>query len=122
MKSTDRQRGMTAIGWLMVLGLIAFFSLIGLRLVPVYLEYFSVVTALESLKKNSDISSDSPRQVVDALMRRLDISDVKSVKPANVKVLNEGGALKVAVNYEVRVPLMGNLDALATFNKSVELR
>lgn len=121
MKSADRQRGMTAIGWLMVLGLIAFFSLIGLRLVPVYLEYFSVVTALESLK-NSDASSDAPRQVVDALMRRLDISDVKSVKPANVKVLNEGGALKVAVNYEVRVPLMGNLDALATFNKSVELR
>lgn len=122
MKSADRQRGMTAIGWLMVLGLIAFFSLIGLRLVPVYLEYFSVVTALESLKKNSDASGDAPRQVVDALMRRLDISDVKSVKPANVKVLNEGGALKVAVNYEVRVPLMGNLDALATFNKSVELR
>lgn len=122
MKSADRQRGMTAIGWLMVLGLIAFFSLIGLRLVPVYLEYFSVVTALESLKKNSDVSSDAPRQVVDALMRRLDISDVKNVKPANVKVLNEGGALKVAVNYEVRVPLMGNLDALATFDKSVELR
>lgn len=122
MKTANRQHGMTAIGWLMVLGLIAFFSLVGLRLIPVYLEYFSVVTALESLKKNSDISSDSPRQAVDALMRRLDISDVKSVKSANVKVLNEGGALKVVVNYEVRVPLFGNLDALATFNKSVELR
>lgn len=121
MRLSNKEQGMTGIGWLMVLGLVGFFSLVGLRLAPVYLEYFSVVSSIESLKKESDIKEKAPREVVDMLMRRMDVNDVKSVKPVNVKVSNEGGAMKIIVNYEVRTPLVGNLDALATFNKTVEV-
>ena len=40
MRMANKQRGMTGIGWLTVLGLIAFFSLLALRMIPSYLEYY----------------------------------------------------------------------------------
>ena len=46
MKGLHKQRGMTAIGWMLVLGLIAFFTLVTLRLLPMYMEYTKVVSVL----------------------------------------------------------------------------
>lgn len=122
MKFRDKQRGMSAVGWLLVLGLIGFFSLIGLRLMPMYLEYFSVVSSMESLRNDSEIKSKAPSEIVQLLMRRLDVNNVRNVKPNHVKVTSKGGTLTVMVAYEVRTPLMGNLSAVATFDKTVELR
>ncbi|MFA7095057.1 MAG: DUF4845 domain-containing protein [Gammaproteobacteria bacterium] len=122
MKFRDKQRGMSAVGWLLVLGLIGFFSLIGLRLAPMYLEYFNVVSSMESLKSESEIKSKAPAEIMQMLMKRFDVNDVRNVKPNHVRVTNEGGKLKVIVKYEVRTPLMGNLSAVATFDKNVELR
>ena len=41
---------MTAIGWLIVLALVAYFVMLALRLGPVYMEYFAVSDSIESLK------------------------------------------------------------------------
>ena len=57
------QRGMTAIGWLLVLGLIAFFTLITLRLVPLYIEYGKVASVLESLPDENRIGSMTSAEI-----------------------------------------------------------
>ncbi len=48
MQSKTHQRGMTGIGWMIVLALIGFFVLLALRMVPAYLDYFKVVSTLEA--------------------------------------------------------------------------
>ena len=50
MRSRTHQRGMTAIGWLIVLAMIGFFVLLALRMVPAYLDYYKVVSTLEGLE------------------------------------------------------------------------
>ena len=45
----SRQHGMTLIGFLFVLAAALFVAYIGMKLVPVYLNHYSVVSAMKSL-------------------------------------------------------------------------
>ena len=76
MKSIHRQRGMTPIGWVLVLLLIAFFALISLKLIPIYLESFSVSSVIADLKDEPGIGAKSVREIVSIVEKRLDINNV----------------------------------------------
>jgi cytochrome c biogenesis protein CcdA len=77
---------MTAIGWLLVLGLIAFFTLITLRLVPLYLEYAKVASALESLENEPGITRKTKTEIVNMMQKRFDVNDVNNVSAKEIKV------------------------------------
>lgn len=121
MQTLKKQQGMTAIGWLFVLGLIAFFVLLALRLVPGYLEFSTVSTSLESLKNEPGITEKSVPEIRTMLGKRFDINAVTSITSKDVKLENKGGRLRVWVDYEVRVPVAGNIDAISKFKKEVEV-
>lgn len=116
-----QQQGMTFIGWLIVLGLIAFFAILVLRLVPNYLEYFKVESTLESLENEPGITEKSPAEIRSLISRRFDVNDVEHVTAKDVKVTRDSGRTIISIKYEVRVPIMGNVDAVTKFDKSVEI-
>ena len=121
MEKWHHQSGMTAIGWMLVLGLIAFFTLIMLRLVPIYLEYVKVASTLESLKEQPGIKQQTKSEIVKIVSKRFHVNDVKNVDPKKIKVSKERGVMTVGINYERREHLVGNVDVVATFDKQVEV-
>ncbi|MEC9315391.1 MAG: DUF4845 domain-containing protein [Pseudomonadota bacterium] len=67
------QRGMTLIGWVIVLALIAFFATLAMRLVPMYQEYYGVLQIMNDMEielKNNNLTKN---EVETLLMRRFDI-------------------------------------------------
>lgn len=120
MKRISTQSGLTLMSFLIVLCVAGFFIFLGMKLFPVYNEYFSVVRDMKGLASESGVKQLSPEQVRDRLFRRFDISYVDSVKPQNVKVTRNNG-YQLTVAYEVRRNLMYNLDFVAVFDKTVEL-
>jgi hypothetical protein len=121
MQTLKTQQGMTAIGWIIVLGLIAFFVLLALRLTPGYLEFATVSSSLESLQNEPGITTKTAPEIRSMLGKRFDINDVKTVNARDVKIESKGGRLRVWVDYEVRVPVLGNIDAVSKFHKEVEV-
>ena len=121
MKKWHHQKGMTAIGWLLILGLIAFFTLLTLRMVPLYLEFGKVASTLESLKEQPDIAQKTRSEIVKIVSKRFDVNDVRNVDPKLIKVTKDRGVLKVVINYERREHLVGNIDVVATFDKQIEV-
>ena len=123
MNKWHHQKGMTAIGWLLVLGLIAFFTLITLRMLPLYLEYTKVASTLESLKEQPGITNQTKTQIIQIVTKRFGINDVdvKNVDPKKIKVSKDSGVLKVSIEYERREHLIGNVDVIATFDKEVQV-
>ncbi len=115
------QKGMTAIGWLLVLSLIAFFTLITLRLVPAYLEFSKVSSVLESLKNEPGITRKTRGEILGLIGKRFDVNDVYQVDAKQVVVKKDKGVLRVSVNYERREHMIGNIDVVATFDKQVEV-
>lgn len=122
MQPVRRQKGMTGIGWLIVLALIAFFVLLALRIVPAYLEYYKVVSALDSLEKETGWSEVTPREIRDLIERRFDISYVYSIMPREVSIKPVGAYYLVTANYESREHIFGNIDVVMSFNKQVRVR
>jgi len=121
MNRMQDQRGMTLIGWLLVLAIGGFFLTLAVRLVPVYLEYFSVASSVDSLKDEPAIVKKSPDKLRDLLGRRFDVNDVEHVTPKDVRIERQSGQTTVDVKYQVQVPVMGNVDALVRFDKQVTL-
>lgn len=119
MNIIKKQDGMTTIGVLIVLLLIGFFVLITLRLLPMYLESFSVSTALESLKSEPEVASKTGPDILQLLQKRLDINDVEHVGRDNIDIRRTDTGVVISVKYEVRKELWGNIDLVGKFDKSI---
>lgn len=116
------QRGITLIGFLMVLILAGFFVFLGMRLVPTYVEYYSVARDMDGLAAEPGITTMGPEKIRDLLFRRFYVSYVDSVKPQHVKLTQAGDGYDLRITYEVRKELIYNLDYVAKFDRTVELR
>ena len=121
MRNLKAQGGITMLGFLMVLMIIGCFAFIVMRLFPVYSEYYSVVTAMKGVQAEPGVSSWTVEKIKDSLDRKMYISYVTSVKPQNVRVIRQGGGNQLNVKYEVRGPLLYNLEYIASFDKTVDL-
>ena len=119
MRGPARQAGLSYAGWLVVIGFVGILVVAGLRLMPVYLEYFTVKTTLENVAAEAGVGKKSKRYVWDRLQKRFQVNDVDTVTidDLSIEVDNSGGAI-FHINYERRTKLIGNLDAVAVFEIS----
>lgn len=108
------------VGFLLTLSLLGFFAFITMRLFPVYTEFYSVKSDMEGLRNEPNARGLSPEQLRNLLFRRFQISYVESVKPTDV-TFDRNRGYNMNVVYEVRRPLMGNLDFVAKFSHTVNL-
>ena len=68
------------------------------------------------------ITDNDPAKIKDLLFRRLDISYADNVKPENVKIVRKDAGYLMTVDYEVRKPLIANIDVVGKFHADQELR
>ena len=116
------QRGMTLIGFIMVLAVVGVFIYMGMKLIPMYSEYYSLKQALSSLARDPGITDNDPAKIKDLLFRRLDISYASNIKPEHVKIVRKDAGYLMTVAYEVRKPLIANVDVVGRFDTTQELR
>jgi Tfp pilus assembly major pilin PilA len=119
--SPKRQQGLTFISLVFVLGLIAFFVLLGLKIGPIYLDHSKVVSALAEIEKTAHIEELSEAQIRNSLSKRFNINYVNDVTQDDITVTKQGNYLKVAIEYEVVRKIAGNLSVLVEFNDIIEV-
>jgi len=115
------QGGMTLIGFVIVLAVVGLFAYLIMKLVPMYSEYYAVKQALAGLQQEPGIANRDPAKIEDLFFRRLYISYAENVKPENVKITRADSGWQMDVNYEVRRPLIYNLDVVGKFSASEKL-
>ena len=115
------QSGMTLIGFVIVLAVVGLFAYIGMKLVPMYSEFYAVKQALKGLSAEPGIANQDPAKIQDLFFRRLYISYAEDVKPEHVKITRGTNGWVMAVNYEVRKPVIANLDVIGKFSATEDL-
>lgn len=115
------QSGITLIGFILVLAVVGVFAYMGMKLIPMYSEYYSVKQALQGLSGEPGIATKDPAKVKDLFFRRLYISYAENVKPEHVKIERKGANYLMTVKYEIRRPLIANLDVVGRFETQKEL-
>lgn len=112
---------MTMIGILFMLILIGFFTLLTLKILPIYLEHFKVVSSLKSLEQTPDLTHMSRRHILGLMEKRLDINMVDQVTRQDIEVSKQDGTVLVSVAYSVEKPLFGNLSVIVDFDDKIEV-
>lgn len=119
MMTRHRQRGMTFIGWLLLFGLLGTLVMVGLRLLPAYMEYGKVRSSIEAVAASSNAQT-SNADIRRTLGARFQVNQIDTVSPADVTISREGGVLTLSIEYEYRTPMIANIDAVVMFAKTVE--
>jgi Tfp pilus assembly major pilin PilA len=120
----NKQRGMTLIGWVIVLGIIAFFATVVMRLLPMYQEYYGVVQIMEGMEKELADNKLTKQQTWKLFQRRFDTGYISSVKKENVEILrgkNSTHVTKVIIDYEVRKPFIAQISLVGHFHREIDV-
>ena len=116
-----KQNGITLIGFIFVLSFAIFISYIGMKIGPIYMEYYSVVSAMNGVASERGSANLSPYDIRVRVLNRLYVSySAENVKEQHIKLVRRNG-VNLRIAYEVRKPVIGNLDVIAKFDKSVRL-
>ena len=83
------QRGMTVIGMLLLLIVIAFAALIAMKVVPMYIEYYTIKSTIESIRKEPQLAQMSPTDIHNAIQKRFDIGYVDRLNARDLKIKND---------------------------------
>jgi hypothetical protein len=102
-------------GMLVLLVAIVFVAIIGMKLVPAYIEYFSIKKAITSMTQSGELRGASVADVRKAFDRRQAIEDWTAVSPADLEITKEGNEIVISFAYEKRIPLFYNISVLIDF-------
>jgi hypothetical protein len=115
------QGGMTLIGFILILAVAGLFIYVGMKVIPMYSEYYAVKKSLDGLALEPGINNATPDRIRALFFRRLYVNYSENVKEDNVKIERMAGGWKMLVRYEVRRPMISNLDVVGNFEAEKEL-
>lgn len=110
-----QQRGVTFVGMIFIAGLIVFGAIMGIKLIPAYIEYATVTNHLRELARSPEARSGTPRDLIVAFSKRAQIDDIRSVTAEDVEVSKDGDRVVLTAAYSVKTRLFGNLSACIDF-------
>ena len=116
------QRGLTAIGWLILLIPVAICAYAGIRLAPVYMNYMNVVHSLTMVSGEIDNASATAASIRAAVGKHFDVEYINYPDIKDLKITRDNSIWKIEANYDDQAPLFSNVSLLVTFDKTVKLK
>ena len=118
-----RQRGMSFLALVALVGILGFAAVIGLKLIPIYMDSWKIDGVMKAVINDPEVKQWSRYEVTQAMLKRLDIDAVEAVNYHNHKesmtVIKKQNNTTINIYYRVETPLIGNLSLVAEFDKSV---
>src|SRR5689334_9118806 len=111
-----KQRGVTMIGWIILLIPIAIVLYAGIRIGPEYFDYYKLRTAMNETAK--ELESDetlTPQSIRFALDKRFDTGYISNISAKDIEVTKIEGGWQMTADYESEVPLFANLSLTMAF-------
>jgi hypothetical protein len=116
------QRGVTFLGWVVLLVPVAIVVYTGIRLTPVYLNYMRVARSLERLSEQQPDSQGITAQSLRAsLDKSFDIETIEFPTTKDIDIHRDGDHWAAIADYQDVAPLFGDLSVLVQFHKEVDL-
>lgn len=117
MKMPSQQRGLSLIGWMVILIVVVILGTAAFRMVPAYMEYNTVATTIRTTLQDNKAAMMSPNEITEAIRKRFLVNQVKVITPDDVLIVKEGPVVKASIDYEVREPMFYNVSIIMTFKE-----
>lgn len=121
MKNYKKQQGASTPMVVLFLGMAMIVLTIAFKLYPAYYEHWQLQNVISSFEDESDLGDLSVKEIERRFDSRLQVNNVRDFNSdENLTVLKQDGSLSIYVDYEVRIPIYDNIDAILTFEESLE--
>jgi hypothetical protein len=112
--ATHRQRGLSMIGFLFVAIVVVVVAIVGFRMVPSYVEYFTIQSAVE--KSLRDAPDPTPQVVRRSFEKYIAADYIDSVTHNDLVVSKEGNVITASVSWQKQLHMVGNVSLLLDFD------
>ncbi|MFI8610466.1 DUF4845 domain-containing protein [Pseudomonas sp. NPDC077649] len=117
------QQGLSILGWLMVLAVVAFFASTAFKMMPHYLDYMSMEKIITSVETDAAQEVRTVGDFYNHVSKGMQVNNIRDLNLRDaVKVKVENNEFLVHLKYEKREPLIENLDLVANFDKEFRVR
>ena len=113
-----KQQGIGIVSLIILLAMGGFVVVMALKVVPQYLEYWSIRKVLNAMAQSGELQSASVNELRAGFDRRAQIDDIKVIKGTDLDISKDGGQAVVTASYAVKVPLVANVSACIDFSAS----
>lgn len=124
--SWQRQRGMSVWQTLIVLLVVGLALTVAAAIGPVYITNFSIRSTIKSLQTEPELATKSIVELRQSIERKFDVNQIDAVQAvcrdkakACLKIEKTKSLLRIDGNYEHRVHVIGNVDAVVVFSDNV---
>lgn len=118
------QKGMSFFGWLAVIALIIFGLVIAMKLVPIYMEHFTLRKIVTEVNEDPSIKIGSLGELHNHIAKGMQINSIRDIKVKDAIAITVSGTdvYTVVIKYEVRSAIIQNVDALVHFDETHIIR
>jgi Domain of unknown function (DUF4845) len=123
MNLKNRQRGVTLLGFAILLVVVGFFAYAVMKLWPAYVEYYGVVRSMKIVQQDPQASTGG----VDFLRSKLNVQfdlqyvDEKDVPMSAISLNTQNGNRSLTIAWDRDIPFLYNVDLLVHFTHTVDL-
>jgi hypothetical protein len=110
-----RQQGLGFVGVLMVLIAIVLVAIAGMKVVPAYIEYYTIKKAIAGMTQSGELRNASVTDVRKAFERRAAVDEISSITSKDLEISKEGNEVVIGFAYEKKVNLFKNVSLLIEF-------
>jgi len=108
----QRQRGISLVGLIVLIAILGFFGVLGMKIVPTYTEYRSIVNGIELAKKNGT----TVKEIQDSFNKSAEVGYISSISGRDLIIERQGGEFEISFEYEKKIPLFGPASILLEYN------
>ncbi|MGL4566401.1 MAG: DUF4845 domain-containing protein [Halioglobus sp.] len=116
MKTQTYERGMSLPSMLLVVAMVGFFVMCAIRMFPRYMEYLSIREIVETVAREYNPDEEDLGDIRRRLDTMFNTNQINDLQPKDVEITHKEGRTYIDANYEARVPIMGIVDAVMTFD------
>lgn len=117
------QQGLSILGWLVVLAVVAFFASTAFKVIPHYLDYMSMEKIITSVETDAAQEVRTVGDFYGHVSKGMQVNNIRDLNLRDaVKVKVENNEFLVHLKYEKREPLIENLDLVVNFDKEFRVR
>jgi hypothetical protein len=117
------QQGLSILGWLVVLAVVAFFASTGFKVLPHYLDYMSMEKIITSVETDKAADVRTVGEFYNHVSKGMQVNNIRDLNMRDaLEVKVENSEFRVHLKYEKREPLIENLDLVVNFDKEFRVR
>lgn len=116
MSKCSNQGGWTFLGLLTFLLVAGIFVSVGFKLAPAYTDHQTLKSIMRTVELDHQMLANNKRQIELSVIKKMRINNLK-LPPEFLKITKSKGEVIMDIDYEVRIPMFHNVEAVVMFEE-----